>query len=82
MAAGVYLMIGFVYVLMQSDWPPFWPPMHPTIAVLEFFPEAATIGAALILGTLAVLSGPALFIFGFRKILLWRREVKRNAGPA
>lgn len=81
-AAGSYLMIGFVYVLFKNDWPPFWPPMNSTTAVLELFPEASVIAAAIILGTLAVLSGPILFILGLRRVFLWHNEVKRNTKPA
>lgn len=73
-AVGLYLIAGFAYVFVASDWPPFWPPMNETTAIVDHFGStgAAAIGATLLFGLLFLLAGPILVIVGAAKIRAWR----------
>ncbi|MGY4828222.1 hypothetical protein ACVNIS_06570 [Sphaerotilaceae bacterium SBD11-9] len=81
-ASGLYIVAGFFYVLLQSNWPPFWPPMHATISILNAFPDAAFLIAAVVLGTIAVASGPTLLLVGFKKLWAWHRHPSRGQDGA
>jgi len=81
-AGGLYIVAGFFSVLLQSSWPPFWPPMHPTLSILNAFPDAGFLIAAVVLGTIAVASGPTLLLVGFKKLWAWHRHQSRGQDGA
>lgn len=81
LAAGLYLVAGFIYVATMSDWPPFWPPMNAATSIVEALAtnEMAAIGIVMLLGGLFVLLGPALVVLGLWRIRAWRRAARPQA---
>lgn len=75
LAAGLYLVAGFIYVAAVSDWPPFWPPMNAATSIVEALAtnEMAAIGIVMLLGGLFALLGPVLVVLSLWRIRAWRR---------
>lgn len=79
LALGCYLALGFGYVLWQSDWPPFWPPMDAVLRPLDAWVDGMSmndgLAAVIGLGAGIVLLTPILIIIG---VVGWVRWVRRR----
>ncbi len=81
LALGCYLAIGFGYLLWQSDWPPFWPPMdvvlHPLDVWVDDMPLNHGMGVIIAVGAAVVLLTPVLLIIGIVGCVRWASRRQR-----
>lgn len=80
LAVGLFVLAGFAYVAIYSDWPPFWPSMRIFTGIIERMASTipGAIAGVLLLGFFALFSGPILVYLGIRRLLQWRKERRRT----
>ena len=75
-ALGIYVLIGFAYVGLASDWPPFWPPMDVVTRPVDAIANTgmAAVGITILVGLVLLITIPILTINAGIKILRWLRS--------
>jgi hypothetical protein len=78
--AGTYVLLGFIYVAVASDWPAFWPPMRVMTRPIEALASTgmAAVGLTLVAGFSFVASALIATIAGGYKLWDWTRGRSEN----